>query len=786
MLNTATNTPRYYEAALPMYQICISRMMSAETTYGASVSQAINHGEECNSPPLSSGGAVTNAAMDISGQLALLVQTLVSDMNRLHDRVCKVEAEHGRKLAELAKGLDVLAANVQGFDTSEEAPESEQRDRNLMRRHTSMTIVAAAEKLDEVRKHGGDLALGCPTVSPKHTMPSITARKRWHWAYKKIRMRRIRLRLPMTKTKVGREHSLAVRLNEVEEKLDNANYQIEVLLSEAAPQKLQAAMSRVQRIELELESFSERTEKCERGVLSRLTAVEVDVEAVNALTLKLEQQNDDLSMSLYNVQGQVEIANESATSAAQVASRLAASLNNNATQPSDRIACLRKRIAPLLMTLANCCLRASQDFAVCKRRKLGAKLRMIHATITGTRCVEEQDDQWLKTVTSLARFLHQTILEDKGTLSAEGSLDDVRVEFPNARRLKASGMDDRDIAFVADLGAGCSTVHSLCELCRRLLAETLSLDKAAVCPGMLALHCWYASPEGPGGLTVTSRLAACDAGIVAVQAALHDKPQIAHFNRIAKRLDAMEEEVKRHGKTPSADDIAGAATLAKRATDELHTFKRRLDITSNSVESLRDQLDAKAGHNETTDTVDALRREILRLATTVVGRAQLESGLASKIDRKDINRIAALIATGDLPGLNPAVAAKLQIPEYRCLSCDRRLPSQAVALSAFARHSVLEAMPECGHQPSNGIIDTFPAADPKRRPKTADHVAAHSSVSEDDKDIVHSGYAVICLLPPLLILETGQLSLDIRVSCRPSLPVCCSLPIVPIACDSSD
>lgn len=725
--------------------------MSAPKTTGASASQAIIHGVECTSLPLSSGDAVAIAAMDISGQLAQLVQTLVADMNRLHDRVCKLEAEHGRKLTELAKGLDVLAANVQGFGTSEEVTKYEQRDRDLMHHHTRMTVVAAAEKLDEVCKHDDELAPGCPTASPKHTKPSITARKRWHWAYMKVRMRWIRLRVPMTKTKVGREHSLAVRLNQAEEKLDNVSYQIEVLLSEAGPQKLQTAISRVQRIELELESFSGRTEKCERGMLSRLMAVEVDVDAVKALTRKLEQRHEDLSLSLCNVQGQLEVANESAASAAQVASLLAASLENNATRSNDRIAYLRKRIAPLLTTLAECCLRASHDVAVCKRRKLGAKLRVIHTTVTEARSVEVQDDQWLKSVESMARFLHQIILEDRGTPSTEASLDDVRIEFPNANRLKASGMNDRDIAFVADLGAGCSTVRSFCEVCRRLLADALSLDEAAVCPGMLALHSWYSSPEGPGGLAITTRLAACDAGIVAAQAALHYKPHHAHFNRIAKRLDAVEEEAKLRGNSPSADDIAGAAALAKRATDELHIFKRSLDKTSHSVESLRDQLNAKAGYNEITDSLDALRGEILRLATTAVGRTQLESGLASKIDRKDMNRIAALIATGDLPGLHPAVAAKLQIPEYRCLSCDRRLPSQAVALSAMARHSALETTPECSHQSRNSIVDTFPA-DPKRRPKTADLSATHSAARGNDEDIVHSGYALMCLLSPSLLI----------------------------------
>lgn len=52
--------------------------------------------------------------------------------------------------------------------------------------------------------------------------------------------------------------------------------------------------------------------------------------------------------------------------------------------------------------------------------------------------------------------------------------------------------------------------------------------------------------------------------------------------------------------------------------------------------------------------------------------------MQSKIDRSDLHAIALQIANGELEGLHPAVAAKLQIPDFRCLCCDRPLPSSAV------------------------------------------------------------------------------------------------------------
>ena len=45
-----------------------------------------------------------------------------------------------------------------------------------------------------------------------------------------------------------------------------------------------------------------------------------------------------------------------------------------------------------------------------------------------------------------------------------------------------------------------------------------------------------------------------------------------------------------------------------------------------------------------------------------------------KVDKKDINRIAAALAgdAGDLD-VDPVLAAKLQMPKFRCLSCNRPL-----------------------------------------------------------------------------------------------------------------
>jgi len=58
---------------------------------------------------------------------------------------------------------------------------------------------------------------------------------------------------------------------------------------------------------------------------------------------------------------------------------------------------------------------------------------------------------------------------------------------------------------------------------------------------------------------------------------------------------------------------------------------------------------------DTTSSLELLRRELIRLAATAVGKHQLNAGLSSKLDRRDLGRIAALIANGELDGIKTAV-----------------------------------------------------------------------------------------------------------------------------------
>ena len=64
---------------------------------------------------------------------------------------------------------------------------------------------------------------------------------------------------------------------------------------------------------------------------------------------------------------------------------------------------------------------------------------------------------------------------------------------------------------------------------------------------------------------------------------------------------------------------------------------------------------------DTSSALDLLRRELIKLAATAVGRQQLHNSLNSKLDRRDLSRIAALIANGELEGINPSVLILMRV-----------------------------------------------------------------------------------------------------------------------------
>ncbi len=192
----------------------------------------------------------------------------------------------------------------------------------------------------------------------------------------------------------------------------------------------------------------------------------------------------------------------------------------------------------------------------------------------------------------------------------------------------------------------------------RSLVDALAMDhdEYSMRPGTIALQLWCLGPQGPDGGKMRSHFDALDAGVVAAQAALSFAPELSFVEELASRIGAVEmTETNRRLEHDTPDGTVIDAATAKRTRDDIEHFRMVLAENSHSLGSLRSELQTKAGQVDTSSSLELLRREIVRLDSSTVAKTQLNAGLATKLDRRDLGRIAAMIANGDLDGINTAV-----------------------------------------------------------------------------------------------------------------------------------
>lgn len=167
----------------------------------------------------------------------------------------------------------------------------------------------------------------------------------------------------------------------------------------------------------------------------------------------------------------------------------------------------------------------------------------------------------------------------------------------------------------------------------------------------------------------------------------------------------------------------------------------RLSEARALAESLRDALEHKAATEEVKASLAAINKQLARIMSQKLNKDQLDEFLATKVDRKDIDRIAAQLAGEEDDNTDPVLAAKLQVPKFRCLSCDRplrhpprveagRAQQSPVAFedlgpAASAVPPVDAALAPYGHTPTVRSLGRGGSADEALanaaiRPKTAD------------------------------------------------------------------
>jgi hypothetical protein len=116
---------------------------------------------------------------------------------------------------------------------------------------------------------------------------------------------------------------------------------------------------------------------------------------------------------------------------------------------------------------------------------------------------------------------------------------------------------------------------------------------------------------------------------------------------------------------------------AAAAVEQLRAEQGRL---VDDVQYMKVVLGDHPSKAEVADAIKPLSDDVHRLRSEALGRPEAERLVADKVDRRDIRKLAKVLAgTADASELeagaglvdDPFVAAKLQHPPFKCLSCDK-------------------------------------------------------------------------------------------------------------------
>ena len=263
--------------------------------------------------------SITDSWEEQTGSLERILKALMLDLNRLNERVDRLEKTHGPRIDSVKSGLDVLASNVQGFETQEEAIKYQRQELiesqeisnnspNKLRIGTPTvpqpppegptsiaaslfvrTQPVAATGEDMFTSVAGSAAAGIESEKVDNDHFSLDAkraraRQRWHWALMKIRMRLIRGRIPMTSARIGRENSIAFRLDQAERLVGRTDYKVRFISEHAGPDKVNKLIRTAKWLEETLVGGPSQDVSNISGVLNRLMAVEQKFNAVYDVT----------------------------------------------------------------------------------------------------------------------------------------------------------------------------------------------------------------------------------------------------------------------------------------------------------------------------------------------------------------------------------------------------------------------------------------------------------------------------------------------------------------------
>jgi len=131
--------------------------------------------------------------------------------------------------------------------------------------------------------------------------------------------------------------------------------------------------------------------------------------------------------------------------------------------------------------------------------------------------------------------------------------------------------------------------------------------------------------------------------------------------------------VEKYRGPPGASRDELKAVQAKLASVD-ETVQQRLGAVDDALAGLAAS-SSDVGHQvpQMRHALTLLGQQLASLQSAKADRARTEKELRKKVDREEIDRIAAQLAGGKDDELDPTLMAKRQVPAMKCLSCDRPL-----------------------------------------------------------------------------------------------------------------
>lgn len=135
----------------------------------------------------------------------------------------------------------------------------------------------------------------------------------------------------------------------------------------------------------------------------------------------------------------------------------------------------------------------------------------------------------------------------------------------------------------------------------------------------------------------------------------------------------------------------------QQLTSEVQQMGMELSTLSSQFERVKDSLEDKADSDTVHKHIGAVSNAMQKLTEKFLVKSDLDQALRGKLDKKDVHSIATALA-GDPKAIeqDAAIFAKLQVPNFRCLGCNRPMRSLGasqetppmVGVREFPEHSV--------------------------------------------------------------------------------------------------